>query len=191
MQYIADEEDPCYSEKNNKAIEDLVESYAEEGNMTDYGKKSGKHITFELTKDMFTADFKNITSEKVWNKAVAMVDALGLEDVDFTIALGEDGKPWAFKDVDGDGELVNLPTNGAVVNVLSGEKMILSASGEWPAEGIEVNTKVEVSAGKTVIIPDGVSFVAPEITNKGKVIAGVMSTINKVNNTSGRIDISF
>lgn len=189
VQYIADEEDPCYSEKNNQAIEDLVEAYAEDGNMTAYGKKSGKQITFELTKAMFKANFKNITSEKVWNKAVAMVDALGMEDAEFAIAPGEDGKDWEFKDFDGDGELVNLPTNGAVVTVLDGGEMILSANGEWPAEGIKVETSVKVN--KVLNVADNVKFEAKKITNKGTINAGVRSSISPVDNTGKVINVVY
>lgn len=187
VQYIADEEDPRYNENNNEAIEDLVKAYTDaNGSLTAYNNR-GKAISLELTKAMFTVDFSNITSEKVWNMAVDMVDALGQEEADFTIALGEDGKEWKFTDKDGDGNLVNLPEE-AVVTVKDGGKMILDVDGEWPAKGILVETNVEVK--KTLNVADGVKFEAKKIINNGEINAGVKTSINPLDNKK-RVNVVY
>ena len=137
-------------------------------------------LEFRLTSDMFTTDFKNISSEKAWNKAVSMVDALGLDYAKFTI-VKNGTKAWAFKDVDGDGNLINLPKT-AELKVIDttgnkAQKLVLDAVGNWPiSEDFIVDMDVEINKNLTVAdvlnVTDG-----HKIYNGATIYAGKNATI--------------
>lgn len=174
---------------NNATILKLVNAYKKDGAMTVPGgvlyDKENDPFNLILTADMFEANFTNIQSEEEWNTAVKVADALGMEEAEFVIAKNAQGKNWAFADVDGDNTLINLPEAELTV---SGESMILAADGEWPAEGLTVNTDVIVNADLTVA--DGVAMEATKIINNATIKAGKKSEIKSVENNS-RIEVVY
>lgn len=193
VESVANEEDPRYNENNNEAIKVLVEAYTStNGKLIGYNNKNIE-LNLELTKALFKENFEKIDSEESWNKAVKMVEALGLENVNFKI-VKKDGKAWKFEDVDGDGNVINLPTTSeTVVTVKAGEKIIVNADGEWPAYGIIVNTDVDIEEGITLTVADNVNFevgTGCTITNNGTINAGVKSSIKRVDNNN-RINVVY
>ena len=191
VDYATGDELSAEEEHNNAAIEAFVEACAEEGALTVF--PGILLLDLQLTGDMFEADFTSIKSEEEWNKAVKIANALEMEEVEFTIAAAdEEGNNWAFMDVDGDGNLINLPEGDLTVK---GEKMILSAEGEWPTEGLTVDTDIDVNADLTVA---GTMDVTKNntITNKATIFAGAESSISSkdnsaLDNAEGRVIVEY
>lgn len=179
--YITEpEEDDAVAKNNNEVIEKLVAAYAKNGAMTQVGGVLYEDMNLQLTADMFEPVTDAINSEEMWNHVVKVVSVLGKKDVTFNIVEGEDG-PWSFTDVDGDGNLINLP-EGANVTV-TGENMILAAEGNWPAEGLTVTTGVVVNANLTVA--DNVVMTATDgIVNNAIITGGYKSKIKDVENNA-------
>lgn len=192
---------------NNAAIDEFVAGY-KNGNMsayyTDYtnsgvAKVAGISLDVELTPDMFTPDFTNIKSESEWNSAVKVANALGMKKAEFTIAKTSDDKYWRFTDVDKDGNLINLPTGELFVK---GQPMVLAADGEWPAEGITLQTSVNVESTLTVNGTFDLTEAYAEagkkkitVTESGVILAGPESCIsNEAHPTlenNGRIIVEY
>lgn len=189
--YATGDELSAEEEHNNAAIEAFVEACAEEGALTVF--PGILLLDLQLTGDMFKADFTSIKSEEEWNKAVKIANALEMEEVEFTIAAAdEEGNNWAFMDVDGDGNLINLPEGDLTVK---GEKMILSAEGEWPTEGLTVDTDIDVNADLTVAGTMDVTK-GNTITNKATIFAGAESSISTkdnsaLDNAEGRVIVEY
>lgn len=189
--YATGDELSAEEEHNNAAIEAFVESCAEEGALTVF--PGILLLDLQLTGDMFEADFTSIKSEEEWNKAVKIANALEMEEVEFTIAAAdEEGNNWAFMDVDGDGNLINLPEGDLTVK---GEKMILGAEGEWPTEGLIVETSIDVNANLTVAGTMDVTR-GNTITNKATIFAGAESSISTkdnstLDNAEGRVIVEY
>ena len=184
--YVAEPGEDKVALNNNATIEKLVAAYAKEGEMTQVGGVLYKDMNLQLTADMFQPATDAIDSEEKWNHAVNVVTALGKKDVTFNIVEGENG-PWSFVDVDGDGNLINLP-EGANVTV-TGENMILAAEGNWPAEGLVVNTGVVVNGNLTVA--DEVEMAATKgIVNNAFITGGYKTAIKGVEN-KGEIKVIY
>lgn len=165
--------------KNNEYLEKLAKAYADKGYMNSFTEDNDMQVLgleFKLTADMFSTDFANISSEKAWNKAVAMVDALELDEAEFTIV--KNGRNyWSFQDVDGDGNLINLPANAELTVNGTAQSLILNAAGEWPnTEDFVVDMNVEINKDLTV---EGVLNVTDGhvIRNGATIYAGKNATI--------------
>lgn len=183
---------------NNTAIEELVKAYAKDGALSAYNfneaglYREAKNFNLTITPAMFDVDFNQIDSEEAWNHAVAVANALGLTEKQlknepFTIVNDKDGKPWSFKDVDGDGQLVNLPANKIVVN----GTMNLGVDGAWPAKGINAeNAKVVVKEGVTLTVAKGVTLNSI-VENNGTIDVKEGAAVKTVNNENGRIDVVY
>ena len=187
--YTSDKDASAAELNNNATIKTLVAAYKTGGAMTTPGgvlfEKAGQPFNLQLTADMFEPDFTEIQSEEEWNTAVLVADALDMTETEFIIAKNKDGENWEFTDVDGDGNLINLPQAALTV---SGEKMILGAEGEWPAEGLTVETEVEVNENLTVA--DDVVMEATKIINNATIKAGKKSMIKSVENNK-RIEVVY
>lgn len=142
---------------NNACLKKLANAYKNDGYMTSFTKDNDKQVLgldFILAGHLFEAKFNNISSERAWNTAVKMVDALGKNEVEFTIVKNGRNK-WAFTDEDGDGNLINLPANAELTvkgtTGATAQNLILNAVGQWPdSEDFNVDINVEVRKDLTV-----------------------------------------
>lgn len=183
---------------NNAAIEDFVKAYAKDGALSAYNfneqglYREAKNFNLTITPAMFDVDFTAIDSEEAWNHAVAVANALGLSEKQlstepFTIVDGKDGKPWSFVDVDGDGNLVNLPANKIVVK----GTMNLGKDGAWPAKGIDATgATVVVKEGVTLSVAEGVTLKST-VQNNGTIDVKEGAKVETVDNENGRIDVVY
>lgn len=183
---------------NNAAIEDFVKAYAKDGALSAYNfneqglYREAKNFNLTITPAMFDVDFTAIDSEEAWNHAVAVANALGLTEKQlstepFTIVNGKNGKPWSFVDVDGDGNLVNLPANKIVVN----GTMNLGKDGAWPAKGINATgATVVVKEGVTLSVAEGVTLKST-VQNNGTIDVKEGAKVETVDNENGRIDVVY
>jgi len=194
VQYVdkAEKDLMGYEKDNNAAIQKLVDAFKGTGAMASFtpNATTGDHrpgigLDLNLDKALFAPDFTKIQSEEEWNTAVKIANSLGLEKVTFKIAKTAEGKYWRFKDVDGDGNLINLPDADLTVQ---GVTMILAKEGEWPTEGMTVMTNVQVEADLTVA---GILTTTKNVVNKATIFAGEEATVDNLNNTDGRVVVDF
>lgn len=170
--------------KNNEYLEKLAKAYGDKGYMKSFTEDNDMQVLgleFILTADMFETNFNNISSEDEWNTAVKMVDALELDEAEFTIVRGARNQAWSFKDKDGDGNLINLPANAELTvkttNDHTKQSLILDAVGEWPnSEDFFVDVDVEINKDLTV---EGILNVTEDhvIRNGATIYAGSNATI--------------
>ena len=176
---------------NNAAITAIVNAFKSNGALADYYADITKNIlslNLELTGDIFKADFTDIYDEEQWDKAVAVADALELEEATFTITKTPAKTPydWAFEDLDEAGNLITLPQAELTVN---GRPMIIGANGSWPAEGITA-TSVKVNKNVTLTVADNVTLDAT-VDNDGTIAVGKKAKVMTVNNEHGRINVVY
>ncbi len=157
-----------YEKDNNESIKDFVDAYKTGGALAAYNfddddeYREGKNVNLTLDAALFTPDFTNIRSEDEWNKAVKVVDALGLTEATFTIAKDNTTTPesaWKFIDKDENNKLINLPETAKLTvgsqtvngTTYSSENIIINEAGEWPvSDKFVVNTNVVVEKNLTV-----------------------------------------
>lgn len=192
---------------NNEAIDKLIKNYKADGALSSYElNEDGLHIEgvsldFVLTADMFEPEFVEIASEDEWDAAVAVVDALGLNEVTFTLAKTRATTPanWYFNKVDADGNLITLPKTAKLTvgnqndrnEVLkASEKLYIGSAGEWPAGDITVSGTVEVLS--TLTLPEGVTLNAANVINNGRINVSRLATLkNTTNNANKRIHVVY
>lgn len=183
---------------NNTAIENLVAAYAAGGTMSKYNVNNGVlGLELSLTEADFEPNFTAIRSESEWNAAVAVADALGMTAATFKIAKTNATTPanWSFKDVDGDGVLVNLPAANLKV---TGEPMILAEEGEWPAvTATKLNVETDVVVDADLTVEGNMDIKAGNtITNNATIFVGSQGALssktkNALNNEDGRVIVKY
>lgn len=187
--YVTDEEDDRYSETNKESIEAFVEAYEEDGVLTEYGTSTLK-IELELNGAMFAPAFGAISSESEWNNAIAVADALELENPTFTLVndVDADGNyEWEFTDD------IKLLSDSESVLTVKGAPMVVGAEMEWPSEDyLNVEANVVVNANLRV---DG-EMDAAEIINNAVITVGPAGSISNsddeaLNNSNGEVIAEF
>lgn len=145
------------------------------------GHASG--LEFILDESMFQQSFENIASEDDWNAAIALLDALNVEEnVTFTISNAERVK-WTFTDKDNDGQLVNLPKTAKCKITVQGDGMYLDK-----AEATAPNTSAKFVVNTNVVVKSNLNvagmFEAAKITNNAVINATASAVIKNLDNNN-------
>lgn len=147
---------------NNDALTELADAYLEGGAMTELGLGM-VGIDVNLYPEIFTPDFSDIDDYTEWNKAVDLVDALGIYNEENIPEFTIDG------DIEVTDKAIRMPANcGIVVKSKNNNKIVTKATmTTWPEDLDATEVDVIIDSNVTLPVPSVVK--AKSITvNEGK-----------------------
>lgn len=171
IEYKEDAEEGTADDKNNKAIQAIVDMYKADGALTAYNA-SVQSVDVVLHDGIFIPDFANVNQDN-WNAKVQLAETLGLEDVTFTLAKDAD-IVLSSK--------IKLPADGVTVKGISGNDFSVEKSYTWK-EGLKLGDSkisIMVNEGAKLTIDKNVDLSsAKKLTNNGEITAKAGAVIGK------------
>jgi len=199
VEYTKDAEEGTDAAKNNEAIEKLIALLT-----TGYGSDKitihnhmgvNASLNININKSMFTPDYSNIKTENEWNQCVAVANALGKDDVEFTVT-----ESFAFAGAIQTPEVENFSVATAA------DKAITVGT----EAGVEWSNDIKVAKGKNLVINVAEGKVlnivgteaapavmnATSIVNKGIINVNEWAAVSEdgadaLNNEDGRVIVEF
>lgn len=178
IKYVKDAVEGTSAATNNKAIEDIIAAYAADGTMTQLDKTLPIYI--DLYEAIFAPNFDTIDNYEEWEKAVALVDALGTYNEDNVPVFTITG------DILVDSTAIAMPKNCGVKISANSKKDIITQENmsSWPAN-LDASD-VDVVFDSNVTLADASAVKAASITvNAGKklTLKSGKTEVNTLNNT--------